>query len=406
MFTFLDKYNFIKGQAALGVELVFTNKDSYTLIAVELTGNKEGLEVTNRYVNLTLEQLATENKKNIPLYFSINGKGVIHKKVKYDEYTKENELIHQILPNASVNDFYIQKSILSTNECWVSIVRKEVLDKIVSEINSFKLFGVKIYLGPFALESSIQLIDESTLITSSHELIIADNKIIQIDGLGSVSGGLEYHIDGENISSHELIAFATALTHFAPVQNLQLIENEEISFINEEYINKNKFKAIGITLLSFFFLIAISNLMVFSSLQAVNNDLQYQVNSKKTFVIELNQLKKELDTKQQFIANSGVAQASKISFFTDQIALDIPKSIQLNELFVNPLNKRINKAEDIYFNYNVIKVKGNVNRGIELNNWVKKLKELDWVAGISIISFVQNNLKTAGEFELEITVNS
>ena len=122
MLSILDTYSLIKGKAAFGVELIYTTKTDFTLIALELTGNKEGVVVSRRFVNITLEKLAEENKKKQPIYISIGGKGVIHKKVKYNERVKDKDFIHLVLPNASINDFYLQKTVLSNNECWISIV--------------------------------------------------------------------------------------------------------------------------------------------------------------------------------------------------------------------------------------------------------------------------------------------
>ena len=160
----------------------------------------------------------------------------------------------------------------------------------------------------------------------------------------------------------------------------------------------------GFGLLAFFFVLTISNMMIANSYESANNELQYQLNSKQQFVDELEILKKELLIKEEFIQNSGVTKADKITFYADQIAMSVPASIQLDQLFINPLTKRINKAEDIHFTYNTVKIIGSVSRSIELNNWIKKLKKYEWVNDINIISFIQDNLKTPGEFELQIVI--
>lgn len=405
MLNFLDKYKFIKGQAAFGVELVFNTKDSYTIIAIELTSNKEGVAVSRKLVDITLEKLKEENTKKLPIYFSVGGKGVIHKKVKADDNAKDQELLNQVLPNASINDFYLQKSLIEGFEYWVSVIRKDVLDNLIKKVKHLNLFGVQIYLGPFVLENTVQLLDKITVLTTSHELIIENNNIIQLDSLGSVSNGEEYHIEGETINSHELIAFGTALSHFIPPNKLISIEAPNVVEIKEEYYHRNKYVMLGFSMLVLFFLITITNMLIGNAYQATNNELQYQVNSKKQFVDELAILREEFNIKEQFVQNSGVTQASKISYYADQIALSIPKSIQLNQLFINPLTKRINKAEDIHFNYNKIKVSGTVTKSISLNNWVKQLKNYEWTNDINIISFVQENLKNAGKFEIEIHIN-
>ena len=405
MLNFLNKNKLIKGQSAIGVELIYNTKDSYTIIAVELTSTKEGIEVSRRFTDITLEELAKENTKKLPVYISIGGKGVIHKKVKTNEHTSEKELLNQVLPNASLKEFYIQQINLSPHESWASIIRKDVLTPLVSIIEKLKLFGIQIYLGPFILENCIPLIANSSLITTTHELIIDNNNIIQLDSLGNVASGDEYDIEGEIINSHELIAFSSALSHFIPLQQLIPISCEQIVSLKEEYLNKNKYTTVGFALIVFFFIITITNMLISNSLESTNNELQYQINSKKQYVDELEVLSEELAIKEQFIQNSGVTKASKISYYADQIALSVPNTIRLDELFINPLTKRISKAEDIHFKYNSIKVIGTVDRSIQLNNWIKELKAYEWTNEINIISFIQEDLKTPGEFEISIIIN-
>lgn len=405
MLKFLDQYKLIKGQTAFGVELIFNTKDSYTIIALELKSTKEGIEVSRRFVDITLEDFSKNNTKKLPVYFTIGGKGVIHKKVKAEDKAPDQELLNQVLPNASINDFYLQKSKIEGFEYWVSVVRKDVLDSLITKIKKEKLFGVQLFLGPFVLENTLQLLDKMTVLTTTHELIIENDNIIQLDSLGSVSNGEEYDIEGEIINSHELIAFGSAFNHFVPSAKLVPIFCDQVREVNAEYLNKKKFQTLGFFIVIFYLVVFLVNLTVHQSLDKTNNKLQHQVNSQKEYVVELKKLKKELKRKEQFIQGSGVARASKISYYTDQIALSVSEAIQLNQLFVNPLAKRINKAEDINFKFNIIKISGTVSRSIELTNWIKELEQYNWIAEINIISFIQDNLKTAGEFEFEVIIN-
>jgi hypothetical protein len=404
--NFLDTYKLIKGQAAFGVEVIFNTKENYTLVAVELKSTQEGIEVVRKFTDITLAALAKENTKNIPLYFSVGGKGVIHKKIKAEDAATDQELIGQVFPNAALKDFYIQRSKIKGFESWVSVVRKEVLDNFLQQIEKLNLFGVQLFLGPFALETTLPFINKMTVITTAHELTIEDHHIIQLDSLGSVSNGEEYDVEGELINSHELIAFGTAFNHFVPSLKITPILSEKVTQFKAEYFYKNKSIVVGVSIVAFFFILVMGNLLIGGSYEKTHNELQYQMNSNREFVEELKTLKKELKIKEQFVQNSGVARASKIAFYTDQIGMSIPKSIQLDQLFVNPLAKRIHKAEDINFNYNTIKIRGTVTRSIDLNDWIKELKGYEWVDEIHIISFIQDNRKTVGEFEIEVTIKN
>lgn len=404
MLDFLNTYSLIKGKSAIGVELLFNTKDSFTLIAQELGVKKESVEIHQRWVDISLEELAKINTKKLPVYFSVGGKGIIHKKVKFNEYTKDQELLSQVLPNAVLKDFYLQQYRLTDNECWVSIIRKDLLDGLIYQLQIHQLFSVQVYLGPFVMENIVQLIDEPVIKTTTYELLIEHNNIIQMDGLGSVSEGAEYNIEGEAVQSHEVVAFSAALSHFMPLQKLTFIACNEVESIKEEFYHKNKYTVVGFSMLVFFFIITIGNLLLNNNYQAINNTLQYQVNSNTKNIDELKELKQQLVIKEAFVKNSGLTKASKVSYYADQIALTIPNSIQLNQLFINPLEKRIKKSEDILFQYNKMKLTGTVSSSIELNYWIKKLKKYEWVADIMVISFIQDNIKTAGEFEVEINV--
>lgn len=405
MLNFLNTYKLIKGKSAIGVELLFNTKDSFTLIAQELEDKKGSIEITKRWVDISLEELAKINTKKLPTYFSIGGKGIIHKKVKFNDYTKEQELLSQVLPNAVLKDFYIQQTNLLNHECWVSIIRKDVLDSLLYQFKEQQLFSVQVYLGPFVLENIFPHIDNPVVKTTTHELLVENNNIIQMDSLGSVSEGEEYNIEGEHVNSHEIIAFSSGLSHFIPLIELNPIVCNEITAIKDEFYNKNKYVVVGFSILVFFFLLTIGNMMLNNSYQSINNTLQYQVSSNKKYIDELKILQNELAINEEFVNNSGLTKASKVSFYADQIALSIPNSIQLNQLFINPSEKRIKKSEDVQFNYNKMKLMGSVSSSIELNYWIKELKKYEWIADIVVISFIQENIKTAGEFEVEININ-
>ena len=405
MLNFLNTYKLIKGKSAIGVELLFNTKDSFTIIAQELEDKKGSIEITKRWVDISLEELAKINTKKLPTYFSIGGKGIIHKKVKFNDYTKEQELLSQVLPNAVLKDFYIQQTNLLNHECWVSIIRKDVLDSLLYQFKEQQLFSVQVYLGPFVLENIFPHIDNPVVKTTTHELLVENNNIIQMDSLGSVSEGEEYNIEGEHVNSHEIIAFSSGLSHFIPLIELNPIVCNEITAIKDEFYNKNKYVVVGFSILVFFFLLTFGNMMLNNSYQSINNTLQYQVSSNKKYIDELKILQNELAINEEFVNNSGLTKASKVSFYADQIALSIPNSIQLNQLFINPSEKRIKKSEDVQFNYNKMKLMGSVSSSIELNYWIKELKKYEWIADIVVISFIQENIKTAGEFEVEININ-
>ncbi|MCB0401210.1 MAG: hypothetical protein KDD41_03945 [Flavobacteriales bacterium] len=403
MLNFLDKYPVIRGKECLGVEIIFTSKEHFTVIAVELVSEKDGITIQRKWADITLEELAKLNAKKLPVYVSVTGRGIIFKKVKHT-LPGDQELLNQVLPNASVKDFHLQQSSMSGSEGWVAVARKDLVEELLDQMEQAGFFVLHVYLGPFILENIIGLIGKDSLHTLSHELLFYDNLISHIDSLGDVSGSHEYEIDGELINSYELVAFATAFSHFLMPPGLIPMESGQVNQFREEYLHKKKASVVGLSIAVLFLLLTVGNLLVKNNIEASYNEYQYQVLSKKELVEELGKLREEMAVKEAFIQNSGVVRASRISYYADQVALSIPDAIRLDELFINPTEKRINKAEDIAFLYNKIKVTGTVTRSIDLNEWIKHLKNHNWSGDVTIISFNQENLSTPGEFEIEIEI--
>lgn len=398
----LHKYSLIKGNKSAGITLSYTSKQEFTLTGIVMHKKKDELVIENRFEASSWNAVLPSEK--LPIYLSIDGKGVLHKKLAISEHTNNQELLHQLLPNASLDDFYLQRSIISEHQCWVSVIRKNLLDEVVEAVSTNNLFLVSVCLGPFNLEHCLTVIPSVQIDTHATSLTIVNEKITDMQLLKEKKH-THYMIDQEKISSTEIVAFSNAFRHYFHHNDAADVSNEEINFLRQEYFNKNKFTVVGFALLILFFVLAITNMLVYNNYQNNNNQLQYELNTQQQHHNTLKQLKEELNTKKQFIQNSGLTQANKIAYYADQIAMTIPTSIRLNELTINPLHKKISKVEDINFEYKTIMVAGSVNKSIALNDWIKELKNYEWIKSIQIISFVQENLRTSGQFEIAININ-
>ena len=99
----------------------------------------------------------------------------------------------------------------------------------------------------------------------------------------------------------------------------------------------------------------------------------------------------------------GILDASRTSYYSDQIAATVPTSIQLTELSINPLEKKLRKGEqEMVFQTNLIQVSGRAKRSTHLNNWIKTLKKYDWIKSVSILNYTQDNARVSGEFNIAI----
>src|SRR3546814_17368441 len=85
--------------------------------------------------------------RDVPVAISINGKGIIHRMLPEDG-VDENGL-KTVLPNAKAEDFYVQQTEWE-GATWLSVARREVVDKIVEQVEQLGVAVVCVALGPLA----------------------------------------------------------------------------------------------------------------------------------------------------------------------------------------------------------------------------------------------------------------
>ena len=403
MLKILNHISLIRGNNSLGLEVFFNSREEYDLVGVELSKSKDNVEVSRTWESFILAEVDKTVKQKLPVYVSLSGRGLVHKKLNVFDNTSDQELLHQLLPNASIKEFYVQKVFINENNYWVSVIRRDQLDPFLEELERHRLFVVDIQLGPFSMSRVLQLFDTNRFYTKEFQLDCDSESVIDIQKNSEVQVE-RYEVGNENITSDAVVAFAHAFTHFLPQVESTQLKLESVKNMKEEYLNKNKFTVVGFAAIVLFFIVTIGNMLINNRLQEHNNELQFKMNGNEQFVQEIASLKEELKVKEQFVQGSGLTQASRISFYADQIAETVPVSIQLDHIWINPLLKKVTKAEDLNFGFKDIKIIGQVNESIELNNWMNELRDKDWVSEVEVIGFNQDNYKTKGEFEIRLRI--
>src|SRR5689334_21624360 len=85
--------------------------------------------------------------------------------------------IQAILPNAKAEDFYIQVS-PSTKGCFYSIVRKQIVDNILSQLKALGFSVIKVDLGPFAVVNLLPLFSDIYILSfAGHSFTIKSNQV-------------------------------------------------------------------------------------------------------------------------------------------------------------------------------------------------------------------------------------
>jgi len=385
----------VKGQKALGVELYINSDGQFDISCVVLSLKKNKVTTENKIAGLTqINDLKQVNVQNLPVALSIDGKGVLFKKV---ERVNQKKLIHHLLPNAKETEFHVQQIQTGENHVIISAVRKEILENILNQFIEQKFYITNLFIGPLAVKNLISAIDKNEIVTNRYKIIKDDDYIVEIDKLSKATLNT-YIISNEAFHQNELIPFATALSFY--IDDIQ--DDNPIAETRREFLYKKAFQLAGWFTLIFFFLLLMVNYFFFNRYNTRYNSLSFSLNQNKELIKKLDTLKSEYLLKEQYFVKSGFLDASKLSYYTDRLAYSLPDEIQLISMKINPLAGKIKNDKPIEFNNKTITISGNVSQSIFLNNWVKKIKEFDWVEQVNIVDYMQESSESVAVFELEI----
>jgi len=405
--------NIIAGKSAAGVEIVILPDGSYEINLVVLKKEKNSLSTERQYQGIKhIEELAKLIGNKVPIVFLLNGKGIIHKKMSITENDTNVTLLQKVLPNANINDFNIQRTDISPAQVFVSIIRSDVLEKLMDELKTFKLNAIaECFLGPFVITGLLPLINEGLinneqLTIANYQLQIREQQITDIAIVEPVNDIFPIHIGMDNVPQKLVLAFAGAFSYFTD-NSVGINNSETINYLKEEFKQKRKFELRGWVLLTTTFIILIINYFVFNYYWSTNNKLNPQLIENEAALKRYDLLKAEYDQKKKLLEQNGLLENSRTSYYADRIASSIPSSVLLTELNIHPLKKQKENedTEGFFFETKTITIGGRSKQSTELNNWMKALKKKSWISDVTLVNYKQDSETDDGLFLIELKLN-
>lgn len=353
--------------------------------------------LSNGEVNFeaNIESFKKEDISKLPIILTVEGKGVLH---KFVETSVSKIKLRNVIPNIKEDDFHINYT-KHANGTWVSIVRKDVVLKVLED-NGLSIDQViDLYLGPTGVQWLTEMSNELPNFIGGSELNYENNQLqsIRKSSEGHLKNRLIFGVDLE-FNWH--LSFIGALVTFS--QKNIIYKNEvwlkNTANLKDKKVFQNTVKiTLGILLLVF-----MGN-MVFN--QVLNGTYNEKVAIALTHTDLVNQaasLQEEEKLKKEFIEKLGLEVNPQFAVFSDEIGETVPQTIQLSRLIVNPLKKAIRKKKLIEFKKEIIEIGGFCNSSQICNEWVQELRRLEWVKKIELVEF-KFNKDNIGEFIIEVS---
>lgn len=400
----LEQYYRISQIAGIAIHI---NNDGTILIhvcTVIASGNE--LNIEKKIINIdSVEQLKQHLPDRSSIALNLSGKGVLHKKIDRVEFIDQSNF-SKVLPNANIEDFYIQ-NFISGDSSFVSVIRKDEADKWIGQLQKIKLIPLMLSLGPFPIEQVI-----SQLNIYSNEISINGHSITRNEKAEwinyrfdpAVTEAFPIKIASEKIDERLIIPYAAAFQLVLAVK-LDPIQ-AKVGGIEAEFqrrLANNKIKVQGFLVLIVIFILLLTNFGLFSWLQSSNEALTGQVSRYNQNTTNLQDINGQISNKENKLKTLGWDGGINKSSLIDQIAALLPEEISWKEVALNPIdinNTRLQKTLTFYTNR--ILVTGTSEKIIPVNEWIARIKAKKWVKNIQLESYTYNNELNTGQFSITI----
>lgn len=398
MFKKLVKH-ITEGNSYFGLEIFEVNgKEYFTLLQMNL--KKGELEVELEKTSDRLEELLEYINAKAPLFLTLNTSKVLKKEVSQEVQTNHELSVINAFPNLELDNFYYQL-MNSEHTGIVAISKKEYVDWYIEQLSKIGINPISLSLG-IAPIKNISSFFKGRITGSNFNAQIEDGNISGLE-LESQLENETIDLDGISLHKNSLLGFSSIIGHLQ-----QLLQNNNLQSMNSKLKNdlyNSRVFDFGIKFaLLFFLVVLLGNFLIFSSYNSKNQSLE------STLLVDgqndqaLKNVKERVLAKEERVKTLANSKNSKTSFYLDEIAKGLPKSIWLSDMRFQPLLFPVRNDKPIEFNSGSLEISGIINDKIAFTVWSDNLEMQKWVNKVEIIDYEYISSSSAN-FTVNIVLN-
>lgn len=327
-----------------------------------------------------LDSLVKAGGKSRGYHIHIQGQGVLTRTVEALPNFKE-----QLVIGGNSKEFYFT-SYNDEVSVAASFVRRSVLEEQLEmfEENKWHLLGVS--CGEIPLCAS----DENGSFHGEQHIQMKEGKIESV-GRNNAEPRSKYRNEIAAVIAHRYQQEESAL---------QLEKQEDALDNFKEF---TQFKVLGLSILSGLLLSLLGNYFYQNHLNQSIADLEMELTLSNENLSLLDRLNQEKTRKEQLVANAGVTSPKFLSFYLDEIGTTVPKTIDLQEMYLFPLEGKLKNKHKVTILSDRIVIQGTSPDNVTLDDWIEYMDRFEWVQAIELLHYGKVSEKQA-EFKLEITL--
>lgn len=374
------------------IECVF-HENGLNFFYTLLQNKKNRLEITGtgKFNNLA-DTITFAAKTKLPLLITVNGKGIITKKVMFSENDslELNELVRQHLPTINGTDFYVQFYKNANSTGYLAICRKELIDDLLKQFSEVKAEIVNVFIGPLIANAISPLtVSYNSVYTSAFKLHLLNGEVDEILPFNKENDE-ELSFENIKVPSSCLISFAGGFSYLTRQSNY-VSGDPALSGLLNSHLEKNKIRVLLAGCIIFIFLVSVVNSVFFFQKFEESNALGVELNLYESKNSQITQLLENYQKKKNLIEQTGIFENKRLSVYADKLAASLPGDVVLRELYFNPEIGETEEDSLISFQSDMLIIKGNCNKSLLLNEWVNVLKSQAFVKSVNLESFIYNS---------------
>jgi Tfp pilus assembly protein PilN len=390
---------------AAGITIDIAQDGSYTINCCQVSTDHKQLTIEKKFgVKDDAEGLAKQLGAKVPIALNLSGKGILTKQVAAASGDEQQDMA-KIIPNLNVDDFYLQQ-FTSKDQLFVSLVRKTLADHWINILEQQGFTVLMLSLGPFAASHMLNQLNvyESDVVFNGIQ--ISRDTELNWTAVGyspAFQAPFPFKIGAEPIDQQLIMPYAAAF-QLVLADKLEPVR-AKVDALDTRYgqlIGTKKLKVTGALILGVFFILLLLNFVTLSWLNSENSRLDGQASLSANSSSDMQMLTAQIKAKEALLKDMGWDGGFNKARLIDQLAALLPGEVTLKEIAINPPDINNKDSRGQHFLDRRIKLSGNSQQVIAVNEWIARIKTLKWVKGAGLDNFEFDNDQNTGKFNIII----
>ena len=323
-----------------------------------------------------------------PYHLNVNGTGVLSRKLMHSPTFKEDLIVSGDKSDFTFSYFRGQ------NQLAVSFFRTKLLDEIREEFNEAKGHLIGLSSGAIAL-MTLQNFEMSSL----YDIEVSAGEIRTFKK-GISDDRVRVLVEGEYVNYFELLSKMTLALLKGSADEVILGEGD-FTTASLEYTEHRKFVFFGVSITLLILSVLLANFFYHGHLNDRIAQQELDLSVSQNNLTQLDQMDLEIMRKSELINASGIMSKHFIAYYLDEIGQSVPLRLNLSEMNVYPLTKKLKAKHKVEVDKHEIKILGTTENNEVLDDWIEDLTAFDWIESVKLIGYLIDE-KEVPHFELKL----